>query len=124
MSNAANLLSWARAVLTHPRLEVAGVWPQAAALLGRQGLEAGLDEFWMRQLPGMTRASRATQLACLEQYLRDTELVRGVRVAWASLSRACHHHPYELAPTAPELERWLDGVDELIRRLDEAQPDG
>lgn len=123
MSQAANLLSWARAVLTHPQLQVARVWPQAAALLARQGLEAGLDQFWSRQLPGMTRASRATQLACLEQYLRDTELVRGLRVAWASLTRACHHHPYELAPTAPELERWLDEVDGLIRRLDATGPE-
>jgi hypothetical protein len=23
--------------------------------------------------------------------------------AWAQLSRACHHHPYELVPTAAEL---------------------
>lgn len=69
----------------------------------------------------MGRASRATQLACLEQFLRDTELVRGVRTAWAALSRACHHHPYELAPTAPELEHWLDAVDDLINRLGAAE---
>jgi hypothetical protein len=60
------------------------------------------------------------QLACLEHYLRDAELVRGVRTAWAALSRACHHHPYELAPTAPELAHWLDAVDGLIGRLAEA----
>lgn len=121
MSQPAALVNWARALLTHPDLAVAGAWPRAVALLGRQGLEEGLDEFWSRQLPGMGRASRATQLACLEQFLRDGELVRGVRTAWAALSRACHHHPYELAPTAPELERWLYAVDELIARLNQTE---
>ena len=28
--------------------------------------------------------------------------------AWSVLSRACHHHPYELAPTANELRDVLD----------------
>ena len=28
--------------------------------------------------------------------------------AWTDLSRACHHHPYELAPTANELRDLLD----------------
>ena len=27
--------------------------------------------------------------------------------AWSVLSRACHHHPYELAPTANELRALL-----------------
>jgi hypothetical protein len=35
--------------------------------------------------------------------------------AWAALSHACHHHPYELSPTAEELERWMDTVEALIR---------
>jgi hypothetical protein len=28
---------------------------------------------------------------------------------------ACRYHAYELAPTAAELSRWIDAVDELIR---------
>jgi hypothetical protein len=34
---------------------------------------------------------------------------------WTALSRACHHHAYELSPTAAELGTWLESVDELVR---------
>ncbi len=120
MSLPARLVEWSRAVLTHPELGVVGAWPRAAALLGRQALEEGIDDFWKRSLPTMASASRATQLACLDQYLRDDDLVRGVRVAWAALSRACHHHVYELSPTAPELDHWLVTVETLVAGLDDS----
>jgi len=71
----------------------------------------------MRQLPQMREATRATQLVCVERFVRDRDLVLGLRTAWAALSRACHHHPYELAPTAHELEHWLDAVERLLERL-------
>ena len=32
--------------------------------------------------------------------------------------RACHHHPYELAPTAGELRCWFSVVEELIQKTD------
>jgi len=117
MTPAGALLSWARAVLDHPQIGMVGTWPRAAALLGRQSLEEGLDQFWERQLPQMRQASRATQLACLEQYLKDPEAVWGIRTAWGTLSQACHHHPYELAPTAAELEQWFAAVERLVARL-------
>lgn len=121
MSLSGRLVEWARAVLTHPELGVVGAWPRAAALLGRQALEEGIDDFWGRNLPNMKRASRTTQLACLDQYLGDSDLVNGVRIAWAALSRACHHHAYELSPTAPELDHWLATVESLVERLDRSQ---
>jgi hypothetical protein len=37
--------------------------------------------------------------------------------AWAALTHACHYHPYELPPTAEELERWLDAVEAVITEL-------
>lgn len=121
MSLSGSLVEWARAVLNHPELGVVGAWPRAAALLGRQALEEGIDDFWRRNLPTMKSASRTTQLACLDQYLADFDLVSGVRVAWAALSRACHHHAYELSPTAPELDHWLATVESLVERLDRSQ---
>jgi hypothetical protein len=33
--------------------------------------------------------------------------------AWATLSRACHQHPYEFAPTATELGRWVETARDL-----------
>ena len=101
------LLDLAHDVLEHEDFELLGTWPRAVALLGRQSLETGLDELWDRSLPQMKTTSRWTQTACLDQFVRDAELSNGVREAWGSLSRACHHHQFELSPTASELERWL-----------------
>jgi hypothetical protein len=39
----------------------------------------------------------------------------GRRRAWTALSRAGHHHAYELSPTAAELGTWLESVDVLVR---------
>ena len=36
------------------------------------------------------------------------ESAASTAAAWSDLSRACHHHPYELAPTANELRDVLD----------------
>lgn len=120
MSEARALLEWSRAALGHPDLAVVAAWPRACALLARQALEEGVDDFWLRTMPTMRSASRTTQLACLGQFLRDPDLVDGVRVAWSALSRACHHHAYELSPIAPELDHWLTSVEALIARLDQA----
>lgn len=120
MSQASSLVSWARAVLEHPDLATVRAWPRAAALLGRQALEEGLGGFWDRNAPQVRKAAMRTQLVCLEEYLKDADLVHGVRHAWLALTRACHQHPYDLAPTFPELDSWLTSVEELVARLDEA----
>ena len=64
--------------------------------------------------------SRATEVGVHEPPIRARKGAH-VRTAWAALGRACHHHPYELAPTAPEFEDWLHAVDELISRLGAAE---
>lgn len=113
-----DLLDAARTVVERPDPELDGIWPRAAAFLARQALEDAIDRLWERNLPDMRRASRATQLACLGYATPDRELTDGVRVAWHALSRACHHHQYELAPTAPELHLWIERVERLTQRLD------
>jgi hypothetical protein len=102
-----DLLNAARTMVTQSRPGTAGLWPRAAALLGRQALEAALDELWSRTHPGLERASMRCQLLCLPIVLTDRELAG---------TRACHHHPYELPPTAEELARWLDAVEAVIKR--------
>lgn len=108
----------ARAVLDHPAVRIEGAWPRAAAFLARQALEEALDRYWQRSVD-LRSATRRAQLACLPIYLKDDELVMGVRTAWATLSRATHHHIYELSPTAPELDVWLTTVESLAAALDE-----
>ncbi len=110
------LLHAARRLIEEPE-GPEGVWPRASALLARQALEGALDCLWADTLPGMERASRFTQLACLGQILTDGFLVASVRSAWSSLSRACHHHHYELGPTAAELQRWIGQTERLLQAL-------
>jgi hypothetical protein len=58
-----------------------------------------------------------TQLICLRSYLGDAPLASRAGHAWSALRRACHHHPYELAPTAAELSSWFAVVAELSDRV-------
>jgi hypothetical protein len=39
------------------------------------------------------------------------------RTAWYGLSRALHHHTYELAPTVAELLGWHQDVTTLLNQL-------
>lgn len=112
----ADLLAHARSLIERQEASE-GVWPRAVALLTRQVLEEALDRLWLAIHPGLASASRATQLTCLGLMITDAGLVADVRSAWASLSRACHHHHYELGPTAAELERWILQTEHLVRTL-------
>ena len=85
----------------------AGLWPRTAAVLGRQAIEGALRDFWCRREPGLERCNSHAQLLCLVAYLSNRELARETAAAWSALSRACHHHPYELSATADELRGWL-----------------
>ncbi len=83
-------------------------WPRVAAVLGRHAIEEALRQYWSLREPGLERCSGRAQLLCLTVYLRDRDLGPETFVAWSDLSRTCHHHAYELAPTAEELRSWLD----------------
>lgn len=115
----ADLLGYARFLVERPEGSE-GVWPRAAALLTRQVLEDALDRLWQGNYPGVKRPNRATQLACLGLLVTDVGLVADVRSAWASLSRACHHHHYELGPTAAELDGWIRQTEHLVETLQQS----
>lgn len=113
----AELLDAARTMVRHPpRSGSAGLWSRAAALLARQALEAELDQLWAGTRPGIEQASTRCQLLCLPAFLPDRRLAGRAAHAWAALTRACHHHPYELPPTAEELDGWLDAVEAVIQK--------
>lgn len=112
-----DLIEAARSVVNRPDPNMDGVWPRAAAFLARQALEDAIDEMWDRNLPDLRHANRSTQLACLGYASPDRSLTDSIKIAWHALSRACHHHHYELAPTAPELEMWIEKVEQLIARI-------
>lgn len=101
----------ARHLLDRASPETAGLWPRAAALLGRQALEMAVDDFWAARRIPLESCPTRQQLICLREYLDDGDLAGRVHHAWNALSRACHHHPYELAPTVGELKDWIRVVE-------------
>jgi hypothetical protein len=105
------LLALASSFLSRADASTAGLWPRAAAVLTRQALEAALDDFWAaRKLPFDPGSGRKQQLICLREYMTDKDAAGRAHHTWQSLSRACHHHAYELAPTAVELRGWIEEV--------------
>ena len=94
----------------------AGLWPRASALLAARRCESTLARLWVRRQLDLQGCSMRAQLICLRTYLGDADLAARAGHAWSALSRASHHHAYELAPTATELQRLARGR----RRADSA----
>lgn len=114
--SARDLLVMARGLLDHAEPEMAGLWPRASAVLAGRALEASLRALWERRTLDLRGCSMRVQLICLKSYLPDAELAARAGHTWSDLRRACHHHPYELAPTATELRGWLAVVEELVEQ--------
>jgi hypothetical protein len=114
------LLVAARHLVERTDAATAGVWPRAAAFLARQALEEALALLWAAQAgaAGLPRSPMRSQLLCLTAYLGPAAAARAAYL-FAALSRACHYHPYELAPTAAELTSWLAETARLISLVQE-----
>lgn len=111
--NPHDLIAVARDLIRAEDPATAGLWPRAAAFLGRQGIEVAMTSLWTLRAPGLERESVRCQLLCLGPLLGDSELSGRVSAAWYGLSRACHHRVYALPPTAGELAGWLQAGSEL-----------
>jgi hypothetical protein len=112
-----DLLEIAHGLLGRADPATAGLWPRVSALLARQALEASVVRLWERRTLDLQGCSMRAQLICLRTYLGDADLAARAGHAWSALSRACHHHAYELAPTAAELRGWFSVVGELIQKV-------
>lgn len=110
----AEILAMAQQLLERADAKTAGLWPRASALLARQALEQGLEEYWRERGVALDEFGTRPQLICLREYIGDAVLVGRAHHTWAALSEACHHHPYELAPGHGELKMWLGAVAELL----------
>jgi hypothetical protein len=105
----AEILTMAQGLLERTDSATAGLWPRAAALLARQGLEATLDDLWTEKGLNLRDCPTRAQLICLREFV-DPDLAGGLAHTWAALTRACHQHPYELAPSVSELAVWIGAV--------------
>lgn len=112
------LVSAARDLVRNEGAATAGLWPRAAALLARQGLELAMARLWDVTAPGLEKTSTRCQLLCLGNMLNDRELGGRATLTWNSLSDACHHRVYELPPTASELNLALETVWDLAEAVE------
>ncbi|MCW2903272.1 MAG: hypothetical protein JWO67_5537 [Streptosporangiaceae bacterium] len=118
MTESEDLLTQADFLLLAGGPDARGWWPRTAAFLIRAALELELRAFWDCTEPGTGEASMRAQLLVLATYSPPgAETARDVAATWHALSRACHHHPYELAPTAAELRTWHTAVTGLSEAL-------
>jgi hypothetical protein len=85
---------------------------RAAAVVARQALEESVDQRCAELIDGMQRASMRSTIILLRQ-LDDPVVGHKAQAAWAGLSNACHHHAYELQPTAAEVRSLLKLVAEI-----------
>src|SRR5260370_41186983 len=115
------LLDSARDLMQRPGASLDGIWPRAAALLARQALEAAMAELWAanRQSAGLSAATMRSQELCLTAYL-DPATASRITYLLAALSRACHYHPYELAPPAAELTGWPGQAAQVLTQIQAA----
>lgn len=97
--------------------DAAAGWPRCAAWLIRLALEHALNAVWARRYPELVDATKRTQLLALAVVADEATHQKAAQL-WSRLSRAGHHHHYELAPTAAELRSWLDEVRALAAHLD------
>jgi hypothetical protein len=116
--DAHRLVSAARDLIRDDDANTAGLWPRAAALLARQGLELAMVRLWEVTAPGLERTPMRSQLLCVGDMLNDRELGGRATLTWNSLSNACHHRVYELPPTASELNMALEAVWDLAEAVE------
>lgn len=96
-----------------------GWWPRAVSWLLRIQLEQDLEVFWAAVEPTARSVPARAQLLLLSTYVPEKD-AQHVRSVWASLSRAGHHHAFELAPSKAELAGWMEEVQECRRILSTA----
>lgn len=113
----ADPLELARVVTRGDGRALVGVWPRAAALLARQAVEDAMAAVLAVRAPGAERCANRPRLLCLREYVPD-ELAERTSFLWATLSRACHHHPYELSPTSDEITGWIADTEVLVAELE------
>jgi hypothetical protein len=111
-----DLVREARRLLDTPTRESISGWPRAVALLARMALEEALDAYWREHLKGAEYLDMRAQLNCARIEM-PADVAGDLSYAWHGLSRATHHHAYELDPTAEELRSLLTISDRTLAAL-------
>lgn len=113
MSDRAALLDYAEQILDGS-VALGAPSARVAALLARSAFEDWLDEQSPWAVTAPQRPTTASKLVALSTR-DDPEEGHRAKRAWDGLSRACHHHSYELQPSPAEVRQLVAAV----RQLDE-----
>jgi hypothetical protein len=114
MTRRAELLSYAEQVLDGT-VSLGARGSRTAALLARWAFEDWLDEVsasWLTQVVSDRTPTTSSKLVALGA-LQGTELGERAKRVWLGLSRAVHHHAYELHPSVVEVWHLLGQVRSL-----------
>ncbi|SNS77164.1 hypothetical protein SAMN05421812_101726 [Asanoa hainanensis] len=103
-------------LLVRPPASMRRCWQRGSACLTRLALEQGLRDYWDRVAPSVADRVMRHQLLVLPTFA-GAAAAATARTAWHGLSRAMHHHTYELAPTVAELRGWHENVTTLLTHL-------
>lgn len=112
MTNRPELLDYAGQLLDGS-ITLGARGARTAALLTRCALEDWLDDqsaTW--SMAPRLRPTTRSKLVVLGA-LRGPETGERAKRAWHDLSRACHHHAYELQPSITEIRQLLRQVRQL-----------
>ena len=120
---APELLALCRRLVNTDDWTTAFWWGRAAAVLARQAVELSVDEFWAQRSIPMVGTSARSQVLALRLYLPHAELAAEGHATWSLLSRACHHHPYDLQPSRDEVLGWIDAAERFHALLQAAGHD-
>ncbi len=108
---AAGLLKRADQILAGTIRMPRGRGARVAALLTRTALEDVVDAMCRANGLDVRRASMRVKLACLRAVSADG--AGDAAIAWWGLSRACHQHAYEIAPSHLEVAHLASTVRSL-----------
>ncbi len=112
MTDRAALLDYADQVLDG-KVALGARGPRTAAVLARCALEDWLDELSVSwSTSAVSRPTTKSKLAVLGA-LRGVDVGERAKRIWHGLSRACHHHAYELQPSAAEVRSLVVQVRRL-----------
>lgn len=110
MSDSTELVNQASEVLAH----ATAYSNRAACWIARAALESVVDDLLTareRSAPDATMRSKLTVLQIA--YEHEPDVAARAEYAWNGLSRVCHHHAFELTPSATEARHLVRLVAQL-----------
>jgi hypothetical protein len=112
--NADQLLQRAKEILNGSGTAARPRRMRIAAFLIRQALEEEVSARCAHLVARIDHPVRMRSRLLVLRALDQSGTAAKAEYAWNALSRACHHHAYELAPTASELQHLLRVVTQLV----------